>query len=122
MGPAKSCDNSNYTGANVIALDQLCKGDKVSVQTLRSTYQFSVSDPSRRKGTLSGGALGNQILKVFLSGTMSEDATDPDPSELKTGARALFLIEQEHHVQLMVTSTITHVELVRGHLGGERAA
>jgi hypothetical protein len=53
---------------------------------------------------------------------MSEDASDPDPSELKTGARALFLIELEHHVQLMITSPITRVELVRGHLGGERAA
>ncbi|HZM87120.1 MAG TPA: hypothetical protein VFF31_11405 [Blastocatellia bacterium] len=122
MGPAKSCDNSKNTGAKVIALDQLCKGDKVSVETRRSTYQFSVSDPSRRRGTLSGGALGNQVLDVFLSGTMSEDTTDPDPSELKTGARALFLIELEHHVQLMITSTITDVEVVRGHLGGERAA
>ena len=122
MGPAKSSDNGKNTGAKAIMLDQLCKGDKVSVETRRSTYQFSVSDPSRRRGTLSGGALGSQVLDVFFSGTMSEDTTDPDPSELKTGARALFFIELEHHAQLMITSPITGVELVRGNLSGERAA
>ena len=108
--------NGNNTEGQVIELDQLCKGDRVSVQTRRSSYQFSVSDASRRRGTLTGGALGNQILEAFLGGTISKDRTDSDSSELKTGARAIFFIDLRYKAQRLVTSPITDIAIVKGDL------
>jgi len=45
MERTESTYQKDNTGAKVVELDRLCKGDRVSVQTLRSRYQFSVLDP-----------------------------------------------------------------------------
>lgn len=85
------CDSrSNNAAAKVIALDELRNADTLSVETKSSKYQFSVSDPSSRKGKLTGGALGHQSLEAVLTGTISEDRADFDAKELKTGTRAIF--------------------------------
>jgi|SRR6185503_10286776 len=122
MERTESTYDDNNTEPKVIELDRLSKGDRVSVQTQRSRYQFSVLDASTQRGTLTGGALGNQILEVFLCGTISEDRTDSDSSELKTGSRAIFFIDLKHEAQRLITSPITDIAIVRGDLALESAA
>ena len=116
MERTESSYNGNNTEPKTIGLDRLCKGDRVSVQTQRSRYEFSVLDASTQRGTLTGGALGNQILEVFLCGTISKDRTDSDSRKLKTGGRAVFFIDQKHKAQRLVTSPITDIAIVRGDL------
>lgn len=117
---AESVSHCDNTATKVIALDELHEADTLSVQTKKSKYQFLVSDPSRRRGTLTGGALGDQMLEAFLSGTISEDNTDFDSSELKTGARALFFIDLKNRARRLITSVITDMALAKDRGGGNR--
>jgi hypothetical protein len=104
---------STYQKVNkVVEIDRLCRGDRVSVQTLKSRYQFSVLDPSTRKGTLTGGVLGDRTLDAILSGTVSEDSADADSRELKIGARAVFFLDLKDRAQRLTTSLITDLTLV----------
>lgn len=108
--------------AKVIAFDDLSSADRILVQTKRSKYQFSVSDPHNRKGTLTGGLLGDQILDAFFSGTISEDFTEFDSLKLKSGTRAVFFIEIENHTERLVTSTITDIAVAKDRASGQCAA
>jgi hypothetical protein len=122
MERAESDAHSNNARAKVIAFDDLCRADRISVQTKNSNYQFSVLDPSERKGMLTGGLLGDEIMEAVLNGTMSEHHVDFDSRELKTGARAVFFIETKNHVRRLITSVITDIALVKDSVGGKRAA
>jgi hypothetical protein len=118
--PEKDSRNDNPEAE--VTLDALCKGDKLTVKTQRSNYQFCVSDPSRRTGTLTGGALGDQNVEAFFAGTISGERTDFDSWELKPGARALFFIDTNNRARRLVTSAVTGVTIVKDNFGEERAA
>jgi hypothetical protein len=96
-----------------IEFDKLSCADTISVQTVKSTYEFSLLDPSNRKGLLSGGSLGNHAIEAFLSGTVSPDSRDFDMAELKTGARAIFFVESKKSVRRLITSVITDLSVAR---------
>jgi len=83
--------------------------DRLSLQTRKSNYQFRVIDPFNRKGLLTGGVLGDQVLEAVLTGTISEDSTDFDSSELKPGRRAVFFVANDDLVQRLTTSVITEI-------------
>lgn len=108
--------------AKVVDFDDLSSADKIWVQTKRSKYQFSVSDPHNRKGTLTGGFLGDQILDALFSGTISEDLREFDSLQLKTGTRAVFFIETENHTERLVTSPITDLGVAKYRAYGQCAA
>jgi hypothetical protein len=108
--------------AKVVDFDDLSSADRIWVQTKRSKYQFSVSDPHNRKGTLTGGLLGDQTLDALFSGTISEDLTDFDSLQLKTGTRAVFFIETENHTERLVTSAITDLAVAKNRASGQCAA
>ncbi|HEY3135485.1 MAG TPA: hypothetical protein VGL29_05485 [Blastocatellia bacterium] len=114
MENAESVSHSDNTATKMIALDELHEADTLSVQTKESKYQFSVLDPSRRMGTLTGGVLGHEIFNAYLSGTMSGDNTNFDSRELKTGARALFFIDLRNSARRLITSVITDIVLDQG--------
>lgn len=117
MASDKGESHSNDEAAKVIVLDELRKADTLCVQTERSKYRFSVSDPSSRRGTLTGGVLGDKFQDAFLSGTMSMDRTDFYSRELKTGARAVFLLDSKNKVERLITSVITDLALARACVG-----
>ena len=101
--------NVNYKS---IDFDKLTRADTISVQTMKSSYQFSVLDPCNRKGLLSGGSLGDYAIEAFLSGMVSDDR-DFDTAELKTGGRAVFFIESSKTVRRLITSVVTDLTVVR---------
>jgi len=96
-----------------IDFDKLTRADTISVQTMKSSYQFSVLDPCNRKGLLSGGSLGDHAIEAFLSGTVSDNHRDFDTAELKTGGRAVFFIESKKSVRRLITSVVTDLAIVR---------
>ena len=122
MERADSDVHSNNASARVIAFDDLCRADRILIQTRNSNYQFSVLDPSEGKGMLTGGWLCDEIMEAVLSGTMSEHHIDFDSKELKTGARAVFFIDSKNHVRRLITSVITDLTLLKDWVGGKRAA
>ena len=93
----------------LIAFDTLSSADRIWIQTKRSKYQFFVVDPYSRKGTLTGGFLGERILDAIFSGTISEDLTEFDSPELKTGARAVFFVQFDNQTQRLITSAVTDI-------------
>jgi len=96
-----------------IEFDKLSCADTISVQTLKSSYQFSLLDPSNRKGLLSGGSLGDEGIEAFLSGMVSDDSREFETTELKTGARAVFFVESKKIVRRLITSVITDLAVAR---------
>jgi len=96
-----------------IEFDKLSRSDTISVQTTKSNYQFSVLDPSNRKGLLSGGSLGDHAIEAFLSGMVSDDSRDFDTAELKTGGRAVFFVESKKSVRRLITSMVTDLAVER---------
>src|SRR5262245_17563932 len=94
-----------------IVLDKLGNTDTISVQTMKSNYHFSVLDPTSRRGLLSGGSLGDQVIEAFLSGTVSEDSRF-DTDELRTGERAVFFVESKKSVHRLITSVITNLAVI----------
>jgi hypothetical protein len=104
------CDvyNTNVEVQGIIS-EYLYGIDRLSLQTLKSNYQFTVIDPFNRKGLLTGGVLGSQRLEAVLAGTISVDSTDFDSSELKPGRRAVFFVSNEDLVQRLTTSVITEI-------------
>jgi hypothetical protein len=96
-----------------IAFDTLSRADTISMQTTKSNYQFSVLDPSIRKGLLSGGSLGDDTIEAFWTGMISEDRRDFDTDELKTGARAVFFVESKASIRRMITSTVIDLSVAR---------
>jgi len=96
-----------------IAFDKLSRADTISMQTKKSNYQFSVLDPSNRKGLLSGGSLGDDAIEAFWTGMVSEDSRDFDTDELKTGGRAVFFVESKTSIRRLITSTVTDLAVAR---------
>lgn len=113
--------HSNNASPKAIAFDDLSRADRISVDTKKSNYQFSVLDPAERKGILTGGWLGDETVEAFLSGTMSDDNSDFSSTGLKTGGRAVFFIETDSHIHRVITSLITDLALSRS-VGGRHAA
>lgn len=85
-------------------------GEQILIRTQNSEYRFSVIDPVERRGTLSGGSLGNQKRDAVLVGTLADNnRVSNDSLELKTGRRALFFLQARHGVERLITSEITDV-------------
>jgi len=95
-----------------IVLDKLGNTETISVQTMKSSYHFSVLDPTNRRGLLSGGSLGDQVIEAFLTGTVSEDSRRFDTDELRTGERAVFFVESKKSVHRLITSVITNLVVI----------
>ena len=117
-------DNDQFEGATTeIDLDSLSNEDRISVQTATSRYQFSIQDPSNRKGILTGGRIGTQSVEAVCTGSVSEDRQGFDTRQLRTGSRAVFfVIESTNRIRRVVTSVVTEIAIVNRSLGGRYAA
>ena len=97
--------------------------EQIIIRTQNSEYQFSVTDAKERRGTLSGGSLGEHYRDAVLVGTISSNnQIASDSLELKTGQRALFLMKAKHGVERLITSIITEIKRNRSIDGERRAA
>jgi len=107
-----------------ITLDSISPNDQLLIRTQNSEYRFSILDAEERRGTLSGGTLGEQARDAVLVGTLSENNNSPDNVSmgLKTGRRALFYLAARNGVERLITSAITSVARNKKHEDEKRAA
>jgi hypothetical protein len=92
-----------------IALDSLRAADSLLIKTANSTYCFLVIDPERRRGILTGGALGSNAATSVLVGAEIRTTVQGSGlySKLCEGARVIFFLAAADRVQQLITSTIS---------------
>jgi hypothetical protein len=104
-------------------LNNSSDGEQILIRTQNSEYRFSMIDPVERRGTLSGGSLGNQKRDAVLIGTIADNnRISGDVLELETGRRALFFLQARHGVERLITSEITGITRNRPFDNERRAA
>jgi hypothetical protein len=98
-----------------ITFKDISPSDQIMIRTQNSEYRFSVLNPDERRGTLTGGTLGDQRRDAILVGTLATDAHNfaSDASGLKTGARALFYLTAKNGVERLITSVITSLGRIK---------
>ena len=96
-----------------LTLKDISPSDQILIRTQNSVYRFSVVDPVERRGTLSGGSLGDHSRDAVLIGTLSENNNssplDNVSNGLKTGRRALFYLTAKNGIERLITSIITGI-------------
>jgi len=97
--------------------------EQILIRTQNSEYRFSMTDPAERRGSLSGGSLGNHVRDAVLVGSLANNNNLPSDSlELKVGRRALFFLKARYGVERLVTSIITDIKRTRLMEDGRRVA
>lgn len=74
---------------NVISFAELAMGDRLVIQTSRSTYVFTIQDPSTRLGTLTGGS-AVRLPSAYAVGAVSSTHAFWKGG-LRVGERAVFV-------------------------------
>lgn len=106
-----------------IRLDQLEAFDYILIQTRNNLYKFTVVEPERGSGWLSGGALANSQLQSILLGAVccKNSKSVSHALTLKVGLSALFYLdhspdEKENHKtkRQIATSPIIQLTYVGG--------
>ena len=110
-----------------ITMKEIGPSDQILIRTQNSEYRFSIVDPLERRGTLSGGFLGDQSRDAVLVGTLSEnnsstDSLDNVSNGLKTGRRALFYLTAKNGIERLITSIITGITRNKARDDDKRAA
>ena len=109
-----------------ITMKEMGPSDQILIRTQNSEYRFSIVDPLERRGTLSGGFLGDQSRDAVLVGTLSENnssnSLDNVSNGLKTGRRALFYLTAKNGIERLITSIITGITRNKARDDDKRAA
>ena len=109
-----------------ITMKDIGPSDQILIRTQNSEYRFSIVDPNERRGTLSGGSLGDKSRDAVLVGTLSEgnnsNPLDNVSSGLKTGRRALFYLTAKNGIERLITSIITGITRNKSREDDKRAA
>jgi hypothetical protein len=102
--------------AKEIAFKELRATDNILIRTANSTYRFAVTDPSRRRGLLSGGALDAGTEDATLIGVLVENNSGfrSDTSGIKTDSCALFFVRDGSGFRRLTTSLITDLVHIKG--------
>ena len=105
-------------GVKELPLERVSATDKVVIRTVNSTYVFWLIDPDARRGLLSGGLVGHRLCNAVLVGTVTDAARNipADPTVLRTNSRALFFIKAKNGLERLITSVITKLVHIKGHL------
>jgi hypothetical protein len=97
-----------------IDLDDLKPKDKIVIRTRNSTYRFLITDPAKRRGVLTGGALGNNAREAVLIESFAlEQGANRHTYGLKTGSRVLFYLYSTRGAERMATSVIQELAVIR---------
>ncbi len=109
-----------------ITMKDVGPSDQILIRTQNSEYRFFVIDPLERRGTLSGGSLGDQARDAVLIGTLLEsnnpNSLDNVSNGLKTGRRALFYLTAKNGIERLITSMITGITRNKSRENDKRAA
>lgn len=106
-----------------ITLDGINSNDQILIRTQNSEYRFSIMDGEQRRGTLSGGTLGEQGREAVLVGSLPENnSLDNLSVGLKTGKRALFYLTARNGIERLITSIITGLSSNTQRADDKRAA
>jgi hypothetical protein len=89
--------------------------DEVVIQTENSTYGFLIIDPDKRHGVLTGGRVGNRPRHAVFTDAFVASLDDEVESshDLSVGARALFYILSLGQTELLATSPIQKIGVIR---------
>ena len=108
---------TNFPGHSQMSIDfdDLKPKDRVVIRTRNSTYRFLITDPARRQGVLTGGAIGNNARNaVLIEAFAAEDGERCVKSnDLRTGARLLFYLSSTRGVERLATSVIQELVMIR---------
>lgn len=99
-----------------IAFDDVKETDSLLIGTEHNTYRFSMVNSSERKGTLTGGRLGDGLYEAIAYGSirLGGEPHDRDPSGLRTECRAVFCINNHANgLERFITSMITELVHIR---------
>jgi hypothetical protein len=103
-----------FSGREQILFDDLMAGSETLIETEASCYRFTMTDPSRRHGILSGGSLRLDSCPATIIGSASP--YDPDANDyfnsLRPGVRMVFHVRMPGGPKRLVTSRITNVSIV----------
>jgi hypothetical protein len=89
--------------------------DEVVIRTANSTYFFLVTDPKERHGILTGGKLGSSARQAMLieSFGVTERGEGEGDFQLRIGGRVLFFVLSLGRPQLLTTSGIQRLGVIR---------
>ena len=101
-----------------VYLDGLRARDYLIIHTENSVYRFTIIDPEKRFGLLTGGSLGYHRIKATLEATIP---TDPPERigrvmTIREHTRIVFSIPSEKTTERLVTSLVTKLTQVAGGL------
>lgn len=92
----------NINASERVSYNRLYNGDTLILRTLNSTYQFTLTDISAKRGILRGGAIrGTAVTAILLN-----------HFELFTGAHIQFQILSAGDCIYMKTSEIKSLQLI----------
>jgi hypothetical protein len=103
--------------ATTIDLGAIKTGDQLLIRTLNSYYRFLVTDSAPRRGRLMQGSRLVWGSEVELAG--ASDESGRRSAELKSGARAEFLIGHGARRRQLLTSAITGLAVIKADERGE---
>jgi hypothetical protein len=87
--------------------------DRISIHTVNSVYEFSVTDPASQTGILKGGSLGEtEIIASLLCCAVDEKSCDQS-QKLSVGAKAQFLCASAKGFHRLITSPIQKLSYTR---------
>jgi hypothetical protein len=95
---------------NEVKLANLSAGDQLLIETSRSVYCFTVTDPNVPCGKLTGGILGNRLVAASLVPAHSGSRRPKFARRsLRTNSKFIFLIEQGKYLRRLTTSAVTRL-------------
>jgi hypothetical protein len=99
-----------------VTFDDVKERDSILIGTENNTYRFSIIDSGERKGTLTGGRLGDGLYLAIAFGSIigGGGACHRDSAALRTAARAVFCIDDpQHGLECFTTSVVIDLVHVR---------
>ena len=97
---------------NVVSFAELAAGDRLVIETARSTYTFAMSDPSQRLGSLGGGNLPDAQSAFAIGAVSGEHAFWK--GGVRVGDRAVFLspnLRAHDTSSRLVTSQVVRISI-----------
>jgi hypothetical protein len=87
--------------------DPVSHANRTLIQTANSVYLFVVTVPAERRGLLVSRALGECPANAQLVGPITEaTGASADASCLRTGSRAVFIVESDGVCKRVITSRV----------------
>lgn len=98
---------------NEINIDSFNRGDELRILTESSIYSFSLTDPARLRGLLTGGQLGEELVEADLLAVGDDDGFHLRYvlSVIGKGMRIIFYIPAGE--RNLVTSPVTKLYLIK---------